>query len=114
MKKIIKKNTTLDNLAGQMAKGFQQVNFKYGRLNDQMVSGFKQVNENHEQLARTVSAGFLQVDQTLSEVNNKIQNLEDGQEQIKLRLDSVAYRFELVEVQRRVSHLEKKAGIRHP
>ena len=37
-------------------------------------------------------------------------NLERGQEDIKLKLDNVAYRFELQELQRRVELLEKKAG----
>ena len=38
--------------------------------------------------------------------------LGQGQEDIKLRLDSVAYRFELVELQKRVEILEKRAGIK--
>ena len=33
-------------------------------------------------------------------------------EEIRLRLDNVAYRFELVELQKRVEILEKKTGIK--
>ena len=42
-----------------------------------------------------------------------IQDLKTGQEEIKLRLDNVAYRFELIELQRRVQLLEQRAGIKH-
>ncbi len=42
-----------------------------------------------------------------------LNNLEQGQEEIKLKLDNVAYRFELVELQKRVEFLEKKLGIAH-
>lgn len=34
-------------------------------------------------------------------------------EKIESKLDNVAYRFELVELQKRVEALEKKAGIQH-
>ena len=40
------------------------------------------------------------------------QNNERAHEEIMLRLDNVAYRFELVELQKRVEFLEKKAGIK--
>jgi len=39
-----------------------------------------------------------------------VARLEQGQEEIKLKLDNVAYRFELQELQRRVVLLEKKVG----
>jgi hypothetical protein len=42
-------------------------------------------------------------------VNIRLDKLEQGQEDIKLRLDNVAYRFELQELERRVTLLEKKA-----
>lgn len=45
-------------------------------------------------------------------VKENIKVLKDGQEQIKLKLDNVAYRFELVELQRRVDLLEKKVGVK--
>lgn len=57
-----------------------------------------------------VQKGFAGVDQRLGSMDRKLDNLEDGQEQIKLKLDNVAYRFELVELQKRVEVLEKKVG----
>lgn len=57
-----------------------------------------------------VGQRFEQVDKKLDEVDKKLTLLDRGQEDIKLRLDNVAYRFELTELQRRVILLEKKAG----
>jgi len=82
-KKAKKKNVTLDDLAGMVANGFEGVGKELSGIN------YK-----------------------LEEYDKKFQKLEEGQEQIKLRLDNVAYRFELVELQRRVKLLEKKVGVR--
>lgn len=48
----------------------------------------------------------------IARLEKRIDILEHGQEDIKLKLDNVAYRFELVELQRRVELLEKRSGIR--
>jgi len=42
-------------------------------------------------------------------VDSRLEKLERGHEDIKLRLDNVAYRFELKELEKRVNILEKKA-----
>lgn len=69
------------------------------------------------ELAGMVANGFSDLTEgmnsRLDKVETRLGALEDGQEQIKLRLDNVAYRFELVELQRRVVLLEKHAGITH-
>ena len=72
------KQTTIDDLAEMVARGFENTATK---------------------------ADIVRIEKHLGA-------LEDGQEQIKLKLDNVAYRFELVELQRRVDILEKKAGIK--
>jgi len=68
------------------------------------------VSDNLDALAVITKKGFEQVDKRLNNLEVKTDRLERGQEDIKLRLDNVAYRFELVELQRRVVLLEKKAG----
>lgn len=45
-------------------------------------------------------------------VDKRLDRLDQGQEEIKLKLDNVAYRFELVELQRRVALLERKNRVR--
>ena len=66
-----------------------------------------------DDLAVMVKGGFDTMDGRFDKVENKLEVLEQGQEEIKLRLDNVAYRFELVELQRRVELVEKKVGINY-
>ena len=65
MKKEAKKQITLDDLATMIANGFGEVS-----------DNFKGNRQEHEKI-------FAWLD-----------NLEQGQEEIKLKLDQVAYRFE--------------------
>lgn len=71
------------------------------------------VEDSTESLARMVNSGFNSVQKEIngmkSEMNDRLKKLEIGQEDIKLRLDNVAYRFELQNLERRVILLEKKA-----
>jgi archaellum component FlaC len=66
-----------------------------------------------EDLAGMVKTGFDEmgkqfekVDKRFEQMDNRLTALEKGQEDIKLRLDNVAYRFELVEVLKRLKTLE--------
>ena len=63
-----------------------------------------------EDLARMIKEGFDEVHGTMKagfdKVENRLTALENGQEEIKLRLTNVAYRFELVEVLKRLKTLE--------
>jgi len=67
-------------------------------------------------LAIMVNRGFNSVTENMGKrfdsVEKQLNNLEQGQEAIRLRLDNVAYRFELVELQKRVDVLEKKVGVK--
>ena len=83
MVKKIKKNVTLDNLAGMVKRGFDGVD--------------KRLDENLKE-HRTIMA--------------KLDNLENGVEEIKLKLDQVAYRFEVQELDRRLKRVEAKLGFK--
>jgi len=52
------------------------------------------------------------VDKQFNHLEKVVDTLEKGQEEIKLRLDNVAYCFELVELQKRVEILEKKISFK--
>ena len=67
------------------------------------------VARNIEDLALITAKGFYTMGKKFDNIDIKIDKLEKGQEEIKLRLDNVAYRFELVELQKRVEKLEAKA-----
>ena len=55
-----------------------------------------------DDLAGMVKDGFDDVGKRLDGINESLDTLEGGQEEIKLKLDNVAYRFELKELQNRV------------
>jgi len=64
-----------------------------------------------EDLAVMIKKGFDSVDERFNKVEKELKELRAGQEDIVLRLDNVAYRFELNELKQRVFVLEQKAGI---
>ena len=65
-----------------------------------------------DDLARSVKEGFDEVHGTIKagfdKVDNRLTALENGQEEIKLRLSNVAYRFEVVELENQVKTLTKQ------
>lgn len=61
-----------------------------------------------DDLARMVANGFLDMGKQISEL--KDQNEKDH-EDIKLRLDNAAWRFELKALEERVGVLEERAGV---
>lgn len=99
-----KKKMTIEDLAGITRKGFEKADKQFERL-DRKTD--KKINE----LARMTAKGFANVDKRLGQMQEGLELLEAGQEEIKLRLDNVAYRFELKELEQRVFILEKKTGV---
>jgi|WetSurMetagenome_2_1015567.scaffolds.fasta_scaffold1057655_1 hypothetical protein len=76
-----KKPITLDHLAAMVAEGFNDISGKMSTKSD------------------------------IAELKADINRLDQGQEDIKLRLDNVAFRFEIRDLEKRVLELEKKAGV---
>ena len=87
MNKRIKKNITLDNLAGMVKHGFDGV--------DKRLDG---------------------VDKRFDKIENTLKNFREENslehEEIKLRLSQVAYRFEVEELDRRLKRVEAKVGLK--
>ena len=83
MKKSKLKKVTLDTLAGMVKRGFDGADKRFDK-----------------------------VDSRFDKIDSRLGNLEQGQDEIKVRLDNVAYRFEVEDLQRRVKKLEFKLGIR--
>ena len=77
------KKITINDLAGMIKKGFDEN------------------TEQHQQI-------FNRLDKT----DIRLDNLEQGQEEIKLKLDQVAYRFEVQELDRRLKIVEAKLGMK--
>lgn len=98
------KKVTLQSLAATVEAGFKQ-----------MDTSFKEAKEDNESLARMVANGFehTATKEDIKSVRNDIAVLEQGQENIQLRVDSLAPQFEVRQLERRVKRLEDKTGIRH-
>jgi len=76
-----------------------------------------------DDLAIIIGKGFNHVDKQFGEIGKKISKVENDlndlaksnareHEEIKLRQDEVPYRFELVELQKRIEILERRNGIK--
>ena len=87
----------VDKLASTMEAGFKR-----------MDKGFKDAKEDNESLARMVANGFEH-----TATKEDIARLEQGQENLQLRVDSLAPYFEVKHLERRVKRLEDRAGIRN-
>jgi len=105
MPKKTPKKITLENLAKKMDEGFKKADQK--------------IDEKIDQLALAVKSGFDEVDKRFDEntkqhqqIFDRIDNLEQGHEEIKLRLDGVAYHFEVQELDRRLKRVEAKLKIK--
>lgn len=64
-----------------------------------------------EDLAAMTAAGFENNATKMDLMQLRLNKLDQGQEDIKLRLDNVAYRFEVKDLEKRVEKLESKTGI---
>lgn len=71
----------------------------------------KKIDEKIDDLAIITKKGFDGVDERFKSVETRLGNLENGQEEIKVCLDKVAYRFKLVVLEKRVERLDAKTGI---
>ena len=109
MPKKTPKKITLENLAKKIDDGFK-------KADQRMDEGFKKadqkIDERIDQLALAVKSGFDENTKQHHQIFNRIDNLEQGHEEIKLRLDGVAYRFEVQELDRRLKRIEVKLKIK--
>ena len=104
------KNITINDLATALNGLTKNVNTLSTTTNG-LTKKVNSLVSTVDDLARSVKEGFDEVHRTMDarfdKVDNRLTTLENGQEDIKLRLDNVAHRFELVEVQKRLKILEE-------
>jgi len=101
---MAEEKVTLEKLAERMDKGFQGVNQKI----DHLASA---VDEKIDGLALAVAKGFEGVDKRFDKAETRLDNLEQGQEAIKVRLDNVPHRFEVQELDKRLKVVETKVEV---
>ncbi|MDR3643323.1 MAG: hypothetical protein P4L74_06910 [Candidatus Doudnabacteria bacterium] len=88
------KKATLDSLAAEMN------------------AGFGKVGVGIEKLARITTKGFENTAADIKGVKSDVQTLQTDVSDIKLRLDNLAPKFEVKDLEKRVRRLEVKTGIR--
>lgn len=64
-----------------------------------------------EEVGRMIKGGFDQMTDEFGRVYQRFDTVDRDVSDIKLRLDQAAYRFELVDLERRVEVLEKRSGL---
>lgn len=122
MMKKKKKEITLDGLAMMVKEGFaksdKRTDGKIEALAGMVQRGFsdlgseikdvKHGQKNLETRFDGVETRLEGVETRLDGVEKRLKSVEVGQEDIKLRLDNVAYHFELKQLDERVTSLERK------
>ena len=102
MSKKTPKKITLENLSEKIDNGFKKVEKDTSQ----------KINKKIDQLALAVKNGFDENTKQHQQIFDRTDNLEQGQEEIKLKLDQVAYRFEVQELDRRLKRVEAKLKIK--
>jgi regulator of replication initiation timing len=97
------KETTIDELAMMVQKGFQGMDEKIEGMDKKMDEGFKQVNERIDGMQKEMNVAVKEID-----------NLQRGQERIEDRLDEIVPGVKeqkeiLKEHDKRITVLETKA-----
>ena len=106
----------VDKLASTMEAGFKRmdgIDTKIGALDTKVTAGFKKVGDDIESLAQITSKGFEDVMGRIGKLDEGQSRLDQGQENIQLRVDSLAPQFEVRELTRRVKRLEDRVGLRN-
>jgi hypothetical protein len=103
-----KKELTLEDLAGQIASGFGQVNKRFGESRKYTK---KLINEKIEWLARITQNNFSSIEGQLDGVENDIKKVKSDTEDIKAGLNKKVDIFEYKELEFRVEKVEEKVGI---
>ena len=86
------KEITLEDLAGMVNKGFESIN-------SEMNGKFKEVDKR-----------FDKVDGRLGSLEKRMENVEEDVKDIKLHLHTETYKFDIKELDNRVTKLEKKTA----
>ena len=100
-----------ENLASMIKQGFDAVDARF----EQVDKRFEQIDKRFEQIDQRferVDARFESADKRFLGIESSLAFLEEGQEEIKSRLNNVAYRHELQNLEKRVDGLEKKLSTR--
>ncbi len=104
-----KKKMTLDDLAVMVAEGFNEIHEKMATKDDIVAIRAEMATKDDIVAIRAEMA----TKDDIKDLKKDIQLLQFGQENIQLRLDSMAPNFEVKTLRTRVERLEQKVGIKN-
>jgi septal ring factor EnvC (AmiA/AmiB activator) len=109
------KEITIGDLAAMMKAGFENTDKK---MDANLLESNRKTDEEIEKLAAMINKSFDGIDEKIGEVKidireikEKLTVLERGQEDIKLRQDNSAYRFELQEQEKTLEKHDARIGV---
>jgi uncharacterized phage infection (PIP) family protein YhgE len=112
-KSIDKQFEKVDKRLENVDTRFKSIDNRLEILDTKITKGFDRAEENREILARIIGESFLEANTNIKQIDEKVIGLAQGQEDIQLRLDSMAPQFEVSELQRRAKRLEDRTGIKY-
>ena len=83
----------IDKLAQMVAKGFEEIHDKFGKVNSKMDKGFAENRKDH------------------IEINDHLKKTDKRLTVIEFELTELAHRAELEQMKSRITALEEKIGI---
>lgn len=90
------KNTTIDDLAIMITKGFEEMATKSDLL----------------ELEKEMKEGFIKVHDDITYIHGNLDAIEREITDIKKKLDNIVYRHEFETLRDRIASLEKKLGLK--
>jgi len=92
-----------ENLASMIKQGFDAVDARF----EQVDKRFEAIDKHFDQIDQR----FDNIDKRFLKAETSLAFLEEGQEEIKSRLNNVAYHHELQNLDKRVVKIEKKLSL---
>ena len=97
-----KKNLTINDLASMMKRGFEKTDKTINDIVVMVKQGFEETEKAINNLAAMTKDEFDKVYERFDGVDHELKVLSQGHEDNTLRLDNVAYRFELKDLERKM------------
>jgi hypothetical protein len=91
-----------EKLAGMMNDGFNALDLKINSIGDELGEGISNLERGQAELIRITTS----LERGQENLVMKTAALERGQEDILLKLDNFAYKFEVVELKKRMTRAE--------
>jgi predicted nucleic acid-binding Zn-ribbon protein len=105
------KQITTNEILKKINSGFNSVDKNFEKID----LNFKKLKLDHDDMLEITKTNFQDLEEKINNrfngVESRIYNLEQGQEEIKMKLDNIVFRFEYDELKRDYSETKRKVDI---